>query len=143
MNIFKYMSKNLNWFQKLITPNTGYSSKSLFLVVVTLIGMLLLIMPIVILSIEIWYNHTIQTNLADMAAYIGACAALFGAGGMSKAFAEKHEHRLAGPDGKIGTDDDIYVKMSDEDYAAYVMSLEKKKKEEEEVIERVPDTEYI
>lgn len=121
------MVSKLNWFEKLITPNTGYSSKSLLLVVVTLLGIGLLIMPIIILSIEIFNNHTIQTDLTGLAAYIGSISALFASAGFTKAFSEKHERRLPGPDGVIGTDDDVMVKMSDDEYAKFLMELEKKR----------------
>lgn len=117
----------MNWFQKLITPNTGYSSKSFLLVVVTILGIGLLVMPIIILSIEIWTNHTIQTDLTGLAAYIGSISALFASAGFTKAFSEKHEHRLPGPDGVIGTPDDIIVKMTDDEYAKYMMEIEKRK----------------
>lgn len=129
MNIFKSMANamKMNWFQKLITPNTGYSSKSFLLVVVTILGIGLLVMPIIILSIEIWTNHTIQTDLTGLAAYIGSISTLFASAGFTKAFSEKHEHRLPGPDGVIGTADDIIVKMTDDEYAKYMMEIEKKK----------------
>ena len=66
-----------NFFSKLVQQNSGYSSKSFFLVVVTFIGTLLLAVPIFSLTIEAWYNHTITTDLTAMAAYITAEAAVF------------------------------------------------------------------
>ena len=94
---------------KLIKTNSGYSSKSFFLVAITLIGLLLLIVPVFALCTEAYYNHTIQTNLSDMAAYIASVAAIFASGGITKAWSEKYE-RLPGPDGIIGTKDDVYIK---------------------------------
>lgn len=44
-----------------------------------------------------------------MAAYIASVAAIFASGGITKAWSERYERR-AGPDGKLGTDDDIYIK---------------------------------
>lgn len=98
-----------NIFTKLIRTNSGYSSKSFFLIAITLIGLLLLIVPVFTLCIEAWYNHTIQTNLSDMAAYIASVAAIFATGGITKAWSEKYEQQ-PGPDGILGTDDDIYIK---------------------------------
>lgn len=98
-----------NIFTKLIRTNSGYSSKSFFLIAITLIGLLLLIVPVFTLCIEAWYNHTIQTNLSDMAAYIASVAAIFATGGITKAWSEKYEQQ-AGPDGILGTNDDIYIK---------------------------------
>lgn len=98
-----------NIFTKLIKTNSGYSSKSFFLLSITIIGLILLIVPAFALCIEAYYNHTIQTNLSDMAAYIASVAAIFASGGITKAWSEKYE-RLPGNDGKLGTDDDIIIK---------------------------------
>ena len=97
-----------NIFTKLIKTNSGYSSKSFFLLAITIIGLILLIVPAFALCIEAYYNHTIQTNLSDMAAYIASVAAIFASGGITKAWSEKYE-RLPGPDGKLGTNDDIII----------------------------------
>lgn len=111
----KLINDKESMFSKLLRNNSGYSSKSFFLVAITGIGLLLLLVPVFVLVIEAWYNHTIQTNLSDMAAYIAAVAAIFASGGITKAWSERYEH-LPGKDGKLGTDDDIYVK----DGACYV-----------------------
>lgn len=105
-----------NFFSKLIQQNSGYSSKSFFLVVVTFIGTLLLAVPIFSLTIEAWYNHTITTDLTAMAAYITAVAAVFTSVGLTKVWSEKYEHKLSGPDGKFGTNDDIIINVTDEEY---------------------------
>lgn len=105
-----------NFFSKLIQQNSGYSSKSFFLVVVTFIGSLLLAVPIFSLTIEAWYNHTITTDLTAMAAYITAVAAVFTSVGLTKVWSEKYEHKLPGPDGKFGTNDDIIINVTDEEY---------------------------
>ena len=108
-NITKQInSMKENIFTKLIKTNSGYSSKSFFLLAITIIGLILLIVPAFALCIEAYYNHTIQTNLSDMAAYIASVAAIFASGGITKAWSEKYE-RLPGPDGKLGTDDDIII----------------------------------
>lgn len=105
----KLISDKESMFSKLLRNNSGYSSKSFFLVAITFIGLLLLLVPVFVLVIEAWYNHTIQTNLSDMAAYIAAVAAIFASGGITKAWSERYE-RLPGKDGKLGTDDDVYIK---------------------------------
>lgn len=105
-----------NFFSKLVQQNSGYSSKSFFLVVVTFIGTLLLAVPIFSLTIEAWYNHTITTDLTAMAAYITAVAAVFTSVGLTKVWSEKYEHKLPGPDGRIGTNDDIIINVTDEEY---------------------------
>ena len=105
-----------NFFSKLVQQNSGYSSKSFFLVVVTFIGTLLLAVPIFSLTIEAWYNPTITTDLTAMAAYITAVAAVFTSVGLTKVWSEKYEHKLPGSDGKFGTNDDIIINVTDEEY---------------------------
>ena len=56
-----------NMLKKLIQNNTGVSSKNFFLVAVTIIGFILLLVPAIVLIIEVIANHTISTNLNDMA----------------------------------------------------------------------------
>lgn len=83
----------MNYFNKLVRNNTGVSSKNFFLVSVTLIGFLLLLIPAVVLTVEIICNHTIQTDLNGMAAYIGSVAGVFASAGITKAWGERYERR--------------------------------------------------
>lgn len=39
------------------------------------------------------YNHTIQTDLNGLAAYIGAVAGVFASAGITKAWSEKYEKK--------------------------------------------------
>ena len=116
MNVYIKKIVKGNFFSKLVQQNSGYSSKSFFLVVVTFIGTLLLAVPIFSLTIEAWYNHTITTDLTSMAAYITAVAAVFTSVGLTKVWSEKYEHKLPGSDGKFGTNDDIIINVTDEEY---------------------------
>lgn len=100
---------------KLVQNNSGYSSKSFFLISITIIGLILLLVPAVVLVIEAYYNHTITTNLSDMAAYIASVSAIFATGGITKAWSERYE-RDPGPDGKLGTEDDIIIKKKNFNY---------------------------
>ena len=81
----------MNYIGKLVNNNTGVSSKNFFLVAVTLIGCLLLLVPVVLLLIEVCYNHTIQTDLNGLAAYIASVASIFASAGITKAWSEKYE----------------------------------------------------
>lgn len=83
----------MNYFNKLISNNTGVSSKNFFLVAITLIGCLLLLVPVFALTIEAIFMHTIATDLSAMAAYIGSVASLFATAGITKAWSEKFERR--------------------------------------------------
>lgn len=82
----------MNFLRKLISNNSGVSSKNFFLVLVTLIGCLLLLVPAFALTFEVILNSTINTNLDGFAAYIGAVAGLFATAGITKAWSEKYEH---------------------------------------------------
>ena len=84
-------SKSMCYIDKLIKNNTGVSSKNFFLVTATLIGLVLLLVPAILLIIEVCYNHTIQTDLNGLAAYIGAVAGVFASAGITKAWSEKYE----------------------------------------------------
>lgn len=79
------------FFSKLVKNNTGFSSKNFFLVCVTVIGCLMLLVPVFALTIEAIYMHTIATDLAGMAAYIGAVSTVLASGGLTKVVSEKYE----------------------------------------------------
>lgn len=79
----------MKFFRDLITNNTGVSSKSFFLVIVTIIGFILLLIPAVILIVEVIANKTIQTDLNGLAAYIGAVGVIFTSAGITKAWGDR------------------------------------------------------
>lgn len=83
----------MNYFNKLVHNNTGVSSKNFFLVNVTIIGLILLLVPIIILLVEVYFNHTIATDLTGLAAYIAAVAGVFTSAGVTKAWSEMYENR--------------------------------------------------
>lgn len=90
--ILKVVTYKMNYINKLINNNTGVSSKNFFLVTVTLIGLLLLLVPVIVLLIEVIATHTIHTDLNGLAAYIGAVAGVFATAGITKAWSEKYEN---------------------------------------------------
>lgn len=81
----------MKYLLKLIQNNTGISSKNFFLISVTIVGILLLIVPIIVLLIEVISEHTIHTDLNGMAAYIASVAGIFASAGITKAWSEKYE----------------------------------------------------
>ena len=83
--------KKKSYFAKLISNNTGVSSKNFFLIVVTLIGCLLLLVPVFTLIFEVIFTHTIATSIEGFASYIAAVAGLFATAGITKAWSEKYE----------------------------------------------------
>lgn len=81
------------FFRKLIQSHSGVSSKNFFLVCTTIIGMILLFVPAMVLVIEVLYQHTIQTDLVGLAAYIGSVSSLFAAAGITKVWSAKYENK--------------------------------------------------
>lgn len=83
--IDKKIEKNNGWWKRLLDKNdTTVSSSSFYLVSVTLVGLLLLFVPMIVLIVEVIYNHTVATDLNGMAAYIASVAGLFASGGIVK-----------------------------------------------------------
>lgn len=110
MNIFGNLMAKLN-FTNLINNNTGVSSKNFFLIAVTLIGSVLLTMVIISIAVDLFFNNTVTMSWADMGMFVGSVSTMFCAVGITKAWSEKYE-RTPGPDGILGTEDDVYVKKS-------------------------------
>ena len=98
-----------NFLLKLIKNNTGYSSKNFFLVIMTIIAGVLLCMPITALIIDMYNNKTVTMSWSDIGMYIGSVATMVTGVGITKAWSEKYE-RHPGPDGILGTEDDVYIK---------------------------------
>jgi len=84
----------MKWILKLIQNNTGVSSKNFFLIAVTIVGIILLIVPIIVLLVEVFTTNTIHTDLNGMAAYIAAVAGVFASAGITKAWSEKYENNV-------------------------------------------------
>lgn len=81
----------MKWLIKLVQNNTGVSSKNFFLVCVTIVGIMLLIVPVIVLLVEIFTTHTINTDLNGLAAYIASVAGIFASAGITKAWSERYE----------------------------------------------------
>lgn len=79
----KIMKKG--FFNRLLdkTDNSVALSSIIILLLVG-VGLLLLLVPIFILVIEAWYNHTITTDLNGIATYIGAVTTIFVTAGSIK-----------------------------------------------------------
>lgn len=94
--IFKTMSKQAkqNLFMKLVSSDTNVSSKSFFLVVTTIVGVLLLAVPIIGILTDVYFNHTITVDMSGIATYIGAVAGVFASAGITKAWSEYSENKF-------------------------------------------------
>jgi len=77
-----------NYFSKLVKENNNVSALNFFLLATLFVGIILLIVPIVGMLVDIFFNHTMTINLSDMALYIGAVAGIFASGGLTSAWTE-------------------------------------------------------
>lgn len=96
-------NKKDNIMKALIKNNTGVSSKSFFLVAITILGCVILL---VICFIMLW--ETLKTthttiDLTGFAAVIGAVSSLFVTAGITKVWGEKNECSKCGA--KLDNDD--------------------------------------
>lgn len=87
----KFGAKITSYLARLIESNNGVSSKSFFLVAVTLIGCFLLLIVGFILLWEVTHNNTIQTDLGGLAAFVGSIAGLFTSAGVTKVIGEREK----------------------------------------------------
>lgn len=81
--------KNKETFvDKLLKEDTNVSMMNFFLLATLGVGVVLLIVPVIGMLVDIWYNHTMTINLSDMAVYLGGVAGIFASGGLSTAWTE-------------------------------------------------------
>lgn len=83
----------MNYLKSLIKSDTGDSSKSFFLVMVTIIGFLLLLIVGFVMVYSVVTTGMVATDLYGLAAIIGAVTTLFGAAGLCKVMGERNENR--------------------------------------------------
>ena len=85
----KLMNKNKDSFwTKLVKEDTNVSVMNFFLMATLAVGVLLLFVPVVAMAVDVFFNHTLTINMADLGMYIGAVAGIFAAGGLSSAWTE-------------------------------------------------------
>ena len=87
-------------YNNLIRNNTGVSVKNWLIFVVSIIGSFLLLVPGICLLVEVFNNHTIQTDLNGFATYIGAIAGLFASVIFPKVWSEKYENKSKKNEGR-------------------------------------------
>ena len=80
--------KKDNYFSRLIKEDNNVSALNFFLIATLAVGVVLLIIPIIGMLVDIFFNHTMTINLSDMALYIGAVAGIFASGGLTSAWTE-------------------------------------------------------
>lgn len=83
-----------SYMNKLIKSDNNVSVGNFFLVACTIVGLLLLLVPLFVLTIEGWFNHTITTDLSGMAAYIVAVCSIFTVGGLTHGWTSWSENKF-------------------------------------------------
>ena len=87
--------KRKSWFARLFDMNdTSVSASTLFLVITSTIAIILLLVPAVALLVEVFFNHTIATDLSGMAQYIAAVCGIFASGGILKGWTNYSSYRF-------------------------------------------------
>ena len=85
---------NKNSFMgKLLQNNSGVSAKSLFLIAVTIVGIVMLAVIAFCMIWEVTRTNQVNADLSGYANIIAAVSALFGAAGLTKVVGEFNEHR--------------------------------------------------
>lgn len=88
-----------SWFAQLIDKdNRKVSCMNVFTIIVTLVGVVLLLMPIIAIIVELIFNHTVTMSWSDIAAFIGAVAAMFTSVGFAKAWNNYNESKFGKPE---------------------------------------------
>ena len=79
--------KQRSWVARLFDmDDNSVSPSTLFMLLLTIIGCVLLAVPAITLMLEAFHNHTITTDLNGMASYICSITTLFTAAGITKAW---------------------------------------------------------
>ena len=87
-NVNNNVNNKDSFLTNLVKDDNNFSTVNFFLVAATIVGIALLIVPIIAMCVDVYFNHTITINLSDMGAYIVAVAGIFGAAGLTNAWTE-------------------------------------------------------
>lgn len=80
--------KKTSFIMRLIDDDNNFSTANFFLVAMTIVGIVLLLVPVAGMIVDIFFNHTITINLSDLGTYILAVSGIFGVAGLSNAWVE-------------------------------------------------------
>lgn len=87
--------KKKGWFARLVDmDDTTVSASTVFLIITSVIALVLLLVPAIALLVEVFYNHTIATDLSGMAQYIAAVCGIFASGGILKGWTNYSSYRF-------------------------------------------------
>ena len=87
--------KRKGWFSRLFDMNDEtVSASTVFLFLTSFIALFLLIVPAVAMLIEVYFNHTIASDISGMAQYIAAVCGIFASGGILKGWTNYTNYRF-------------------------------------------------
>lgn len=116
LNIVKVFGEHINpktmkekrkgWIARLVDmEDTTVSASTVFLLITSAIALILLLVPAIVMLVEVFYNHTITTDLSGMAEYIAAVAGIFASGGILKGWTNYSNYRFKKkPEGESSED---------------------------------------
>lgn len=83
------------WLAKLVDmKDTSVSASTVFLLITSAVAIILLLVPAIVLLVEVFYNHTISTDMSGMAEYIAAVAGIFASGGILKGWTNYSNYKF-------------------------------------------------
>ena len=98
--------KRKGWIARLVDmEDTTVSASTVFLLITSAVAIILLLVPAIVLLVEVFYNHTIATDMSGMAEYIAAVAGIFASGGILKGWTNYSNYRFKKPQNKDNSDD--------------------------------------
>lgn len=87
------LERVFNYLGKVVRRNTGVSSISLALVMISIMSIVMLMVICICMLVEVFYTKTINASLDGYAAIITAVAGLITAVGLPKAINNYGEHK--------------------------------------------------
>ena len=91
----KTKRKKKTWLSRLFDmEDTTVSASTVFLFLTSAIALFLLLVPAVAMLIEVYFNHTIASDISGMAEYIAAVCGIFASGGILKGWTNYTNYRF-------------------------------------------------
>ena len=87
--------KRKNWLSRLFDmDDQTVSASTVFLFLTSFIALFLLLVPAIAMLIEVYFNHTIASDISGMAEYIAAVCGIFASGGILKGWTNYTNYRF-------------------------------------------------
>ena len=87
--------KRKTWLSRLFDmDDSTVSASTVFLFLTSFIALFLLLVPAIAMLIEVYFNHTIASDISGMAEYIAAVCGIFASGGILKGWTNYTNYRF-------------------------------------------------